>query len=1284
MKLLILTVLFSAFAWGQTAPMVIRDNFNRATTPDVATSPPAPKKWLQPINHQTPSSVKINSDSTATFSGGTRGAEVWDTAFTSRLKVSVVLKNRVMPTGGATPQDESMFFYFLNTKDFANCTGYAVIVTDANFGSKWSRIDIYKITGNAVTGTVINTGYDTLTVGDTLMFGVDHFNNTFTFYNNHSPNYGYPNKHFQLSVQDFTYDLFGTSFYVWIRGCDYQNVYGVGDWKFDDFSIGADPPMTVPALASPPKITYWGLLPGGGVDSLTPFRWQISAVDTFRVNKIVIVQNGVRTDSFWSGNGLSPSRRSVRWTSNPTTVTRSGLNFTGYALVYDDSGKVKSSDTTTFTTISRSYPWVLGYFPWYYENVYLPTAVPWKYVTHVVDFEAFVRGTFNGVTVRTDTAPYFYWEYRLDTSFNHKPWRDSLIAIGHRQVPRVPVLAGYAYYHQWEIFSQGDSVIKIWAHNLSDTLKKYGYDGLDLDLEPYPDDAVQAQWFSVIKILRDTLDKWTPRKGILTCAPSQFNKNPGISYGYPDNLELCDRIDVQEYDQGGYWNSGTAYNSPLFPPDTSLPGWHGYNGGSDSSGIASWVGQLHYKSRIMFGIPFYGRTFHGVNAPNSTPNNNYNAVLYDSVINYQLTNVNSTRIFDNKTKVPYVTNPTQNYWTTYEDTVSVKLKGEYAIKAGLGGVMIFSLGDGALRTVPAGHRQNELAEALFNKVMSLAGRDTMRSIFYGFPYVNPHVQSQAGLKDRPDLSNTGENNFVARVDSILHVIDSAAHGGFGVLSVFGRVGNIIAQTGDYSFLQLAGVLQTSQFPALTGDVTTPSGSVFTTIQANAVGNTKLAQAPANTLKGNITGSLANETDLTKAQVQTWLDSVRASRLSDSTKKVAAGGIVGTIPFADSARADHISDSAKAVAAANIKGLIAYADSVRAARIADSTKKNAPITLSGDVAGSGNSAIATTIQPNAVTNAKMATMPDKTVKGNVSGGTAVPVDLTKGQLQTLIDSLRAALIADSTKKNVVMTFTNHVTGSGNTTVSLTIASNVVANSMLAQAPANTMKGNNTGGTANELDLTKTQVQNFIDSLRASLISDSTKKNVSMTFTGDVTGSGALNVTLTIATNAVTNSKLAQMPANTVKANITGSTANAQDITKAQLQAFIDSVRGSAISDSSRKLNASGLSGTISPLRMGDNISPPDTSKILLGSNHWVTIKDWHLSIDPASDTITVSDSWVQPGVILHVMSNFVYFGTNALSNMGSPIVEIMPGVFRITWAFQQPVGTKIAVSMIGRN
>lgn len=62
---------------------------------------------------------------------------------------------------------------------------------------------------------------------------------------------------------------------------------------------------------------------------------------------------------------------------------------------------------------------------------------------------------------------------------------------------------------------------------------------------------------------------------------------------------------------------------------------------------------------------------------------------------------------------------------------------------------------------------------------------------------------------------------------------------------------------------ISGILPAGNFPALTGDVTTSSGSVATTITAGAVTNAKLANAASGaTLKGNPTAAGAAQQDFT--------------------------------------------------------------------------------------------------------------------------------------------------------------------------------------------------------------------------------------------------------------------------------------------------------------------------------------------------------------------------------------------------------------------------------------
>ena len=84
------------------------------------------------------------------------------------------------------------------------------------------------------------------------------------------------------------------------------------------------------------------------------------------------------------------------------------------------------------------------------------------------------------------------------------------------------------------------------------------------------------------------------------------------------------------------------------------------------------------------------------------------------------------------------------------------------------------------------------------------------------------------------------------------------------------------------------------------------------------------------------------------------------------------------------------------------------------------------------------------------------------------------------------------------------------------------------------------------------------------------------------TGDVTASGSGSVAATIASNAVTNAKAAQMAAHTFKGNNTGSTANSIDLTATQLTAelntFTSSLQGVAPSSGGGTTNFLRADGT----------------------------------------------------------------------------------------------------------
>lgn len=96
---------------------------------------------------------------------------------------------------------------------------------------------------------------------------------------------------------------------------------------------------------------------------------------------------------------------------------------------------------------------------------------------------------------------------------------------------------------------------------------------------------------------------------------------------------------------------------------------------------------------------------------------------------------------------------------------------------------------------------------------------------------------------------------------------------------------------------------------------------------------------------------------------------------------------------------------------------------------------------------------------------------------------------------------------------------------------------------------------------------------------------------ITGTGDVTGSGTGSIALTIAADAVSNAKLADMNAHTFKGNNTGSAANPADLTATQLTAELNAMVGDSGSGGTKGLVPAPATG--------------DATKCLSGAGSYVT-------------------------------------------------------------------------------
>jgi hypothetical protein len=100
------------------------------------------------------------------------------------------------------------------------------------------------------------------------------------------------------------------------------------------------------------------------------------------------------------------------------------------------------------------------------------------------------------------------------------------------------------------------------------------------------------------------------------------------------------------------------------------------------------------------------------------------------------------------------------------------------------------------------------------------------------------------------------------------------------------------------------------------------------------------------------------------------------------------------------------------------------------------------------------------------------------------------------------------------------------------------------------------------------------------------------NQTVTLSGDVTGSGATAITVTIANGAVTNAKRANMAANSISGNNTGSAAAPIDLTGTQTTAMLD-----VFTSLLKGLAPSSAGGTSNFLRADATWAPPSSGGLL---------------------------------------------------------------------------------------
>lgn len=265
--------------------------------------------------------------------------------------------------------------------------------------------------------------------------------------------------------------------------------------------------------------------------------------------------------------------------------------------------------------------------------------------------------------------------------------------------------------------------------------QKYQLDGLDIDWE-YP--AIPAagtgarpedkQNFTLsMKELREALDT-LDREQTLTFASAGWKP-------YYDNIELekvmayVDYMNIMTYDQVGSNSPYTGHHTPLgyikerdlegTPAAEFITNWKKERGDDRDYGPRSAEKIVEYcleqgvkPEQLVIGSAFYGRAWKGVPPKNNGLYQSNSGPYIGWAAYYNIRSEfekdpNFKRYWDSVAKAPYLYNAKDSIFISYDDTVSVRMKTEYALKKKLGGIMFWQLGNDT-------KEKNSLLKAMFN------------------------------------------------------------------------------------------------------------------------------------------------------------------------------------------------------------------------------------------------------------------------------------------------------------------------------------------------------------------------------------------------------------------------------------------------------------------------------------------------------------------------------------------------------------------------------------------
>jgi chitinase len=286
-------------------------------------------------------------------------------------------------------------------------------------------------------------------------------------------------------------------------------------------------------------------------------------------------------------------------------------------------------------------------------------------------------------------------------------------------------VGGWTWSNRFSDVATSATTRENFANSAVDFLRKYQFDGVDLDWE-YPvsgglpgnsyrpeDKQNHVLLLQKIREKLDVAETEDGREYLLTIA-----SGAGPTYAQNNELgqiaDVVDWINIMTYDFNGGWQALSAHNAPLyFDPAAEAAGVPNAESFNIEAGVQGHLDEGVPANKIVLGTPFYGRGWSGCQSSDNGQYQNCGAAnegtwengvfdftdLQDNYINKN----GYTRYWNDAAKVPYLFNPTNGNFISYDDVESFGYKTSFIKSKGLGGAMFWEF---------SGDRNNTLLNKL--------------------------------------------------------------------------------------------------------------------------------------------------------------------------------------------------------------------------------------------------------------------------------------------------------------------------------------------------------------------------------------------------------------------------------------------------------------------------------------------------------------------------------------------------------------------------------------------